>query len=328
MAKPVKTPEGTWRIQFMVRGTRAGGTFPTKRAAENFQAKETARLLSQDPAAPVSNKTLEDALVDYAKKVSPTKRSSRWELNRLQAYRSHGLPLDKPLRNVSTADLALWRDRRLAVTARGTVLRDMTLLGNVFEVARREWQWIETNPMKDVRRPQSPDHRERLIGFREIRVMLRALRHAPQVRSVGCAVSHAFLLALSTGMRAGEICALKWPDVESDHVVLHISKTGKGRKVPLSAVGIRIIERMRGWDADSVFGLTSQTLDANFRKYRDRAGLSGFTFHDSRHTACTRIAMIPGMTELMLCKIMGWSSLKQALTYFNPQVSTMAKLLQ
>ena len=51
----------------------------------------------------------------------------------------------------------------------------MTLLGSVLEVARREWQWIPTNPMRDVKRPANPDHRERIISGLEVRQMLRAL---------------------------------------------------------------------------------------------------------------------------------------------------------
>jgi integrase len=128
-------------------------------------------------------------------------------------------------------------------------------------------------------------------------------------------------------MRAGELCAIRWPDVKADHVVLHVSKTGAGRHVPVSAVGLRILKRMKGWDSETVFGLKPQTLDANFRKYRDRAGLKGFTFHDSRHTAATRVALLPNMTLLMLCKIFGWKNPKQAMTYFNPTTRQMAALL-
>lgn len=78
----------------------------------------------------------------------------------------------------------------------------------------------------------------------------------------------------------------------------------------------RIIEAMRGWDEVYVFGLKSPTLDALFRKYRTRAGLSGFTFHDTRHTAATRLA---GRVDVLtLCKIFGWKNPKRAMTYYNP----------
>jgi integrase len=86
-----------------------------------------------------------------------------------------------------------------------------------------------------------------------------------------------------------------------------------------------LIERMRGWDERLVFGIKPASLDAMFRKYRDRAGLEGFTWHDSRHTAATRLSR--KVDVLTLCKIFGWSNTKQALTYFNPSASDIAKRL-
>lgn len=160
--------------------------------------------------------------------------------------------------------------------------------------------------------------------------MLRAMgwRSRAPVRSVAQAVGWCFVLALQTGMRAGELCGLRWQDVRGDFVVLHAgeTKTGKGREVPLSPTAQRSIAALRGWDEALVFGLRAQTLDAMFRKYRGRAGLGGFTFHDARHTAATRLA--PMVDVLTLCKIFGWSSATRALTYFNPTGRQLAMLLQ
>lgn len=327
MAKPKKTAEGTWRIQFMVNGVRDGGTFPTARAANEYQAARTSEILALASGGGGSVYTLDQALTKYAEEVSPKKRGERFEVVRLTAYRRHDLPLKKKLSEVTTADLVKWRDSRLKVTARGSVLRDMTLLGNVFEIARREWQWIQVNPMRDVGRPQNPDHREVVIHGWQIRRMLRAMGHGGPVRSVSQAVAMCFLVALSTGMRAGELCALRWSDVHEDFVRLRTSKTGKGRDVPLSAYARRQIARMRGYDPLLVFGIDSQSLDSNFRKYRKRAKLDGFTFHDSRHTAATRLAMSRKVDALQLCRIMGWKNPKQAMTYFNPTASQLAALL-
>lgn len=98
--------------------------------------------------------------------------------------------------------------------------------------------------------------------------------------------------------------------------------------MPLSALGHRIIEHVRGWDVEHVFGLKSQSLDANFRKYRERARLSGFAFHDARHTAAMRLAVKRSINPLILYKIFGWKQTKMALTYFNPTASQMAGMLQ
>jgi integrase len=310
----------------MVRGVRDGGTFPTAREANEYQARRTAEILSAAKALPGSGKTLRDALRRYAEEVSPTKRGEAKEIIRLAAFERQRLPLDRPLRDITPADLALWRDSRLAINARGSVLRDMTLLGSVLEVARREWGWVATNAMRDVRRPANPDHRRRLISGPEVRRMLRAMGYARgPARSVSQAAALAFLLALATGMRAGEICGLTWDRVKVDHVVLLVTKNGTPRDAPLSRAARRIIERARGFDPVLVFGLRSQTLDALFRKYRDRAGLDGFTFHDARHTAATRLALSGRVDALKLCAIMGWKNPRQAMTYFNPTASQLAR---
>ena len=324
-ARPIKTAQGTWRIQIEVRGARDSGTFPTKREAEAWAITRRAELLASADGRGGQVFTLRQALLKYAREISPTKRGVRAEQIRLTAFESHPLPLDRPLASVTTAELVQWRDARLAVNARGSVLRDMTLLGGVFELARREWQWIPVNPMRDVRRPAEPDHRTRVISGREVRAMLRAMGHARHVRTVSQAAAYAFLLALFTGMRAGEVCALRWPDVAADHVRLHTSKTGHGRDVPLTAGAQAVIARMRGWDAESVFALTPQTLDSLFRRYRARAGLAGVTFHEARHTAATRLA--GRLHVLELCKVFGWRSTTQALTYYNPDASAIARRL-
>lgn len=153
--------------------------------------------------------------------------------------------------------------------------------------------------------------------------MLRQLGWAPgRVRSMSQAAAVCFLLALMTGMRAGELCGLRWADVRADHVRLQDGKTGK-RDVPLTPGAARTIERMKGFDKELVFGLKTQTLDALFRRARERAGLEGFTFHDSRHTAATRLAQ--QLHVLDLCKVFGWKQTTRALTYYNPSASELAK---
>lgn len=325
MATPKKTEQGTWRIQIEVRGVRDSSTQPTKRDALEWAAKRTTELKAMATGKGGTVKTLEQALDRYAEEVSPTKRGEAKEIIRLEAFKRQALPVKRKLSELTTADLVDWRNSRLKVNARGSVLRDMTLLGSVLETARKEWQWIQVNPMREVTRPANPDHRNRLITGPEVRQMLRALGYGVPVRSVSQAVAAAFLMALSTGMRAGELCGLRWVDVKGDFVHLPMTKNGASRDVPLSAVGQKLLERMKGWDEDLVFGIKSQTLDALFRKARGKAKLDGFTFHDSRHTAATRLAQ--RLHVLDLCKVFGWKNPAMAAVYYNESASSIAKRL-
>ena len=104
--------------------------------------------------------------------------------------------------------------------------------------------------------------------------------------------------------------------------------------MPLSRVAQRVIERMRGFDDVLVFGLQTASLDALFRKARGRAGLEGFTFHDSRHTAATHIAGrmksngIPAQQAVFdFCRMFGWTKIDQALVYFNASASEISARL-
>ena len=118
---------------------------------------------------------------------------------------------------------------------------------------------------------------------------------------------------------------MQWRQVFEKHVHLPITKSGRSRNVPLSSKARSLLRRMKGWDDESVFGLQAPTLDALFRKSRSRAGLDGFTWHDTRHTSATMISR--QISVLDLCKMFGWTDPKMAMTYYNPHASRIADLL-
>ncbi|KAF1021852.1 MAG: Tyrosine recombinase XerC [Paracidovorax wautersii] len=333
MATPIKTAAGTWRVQIKVGETRDAATFPTKREAIEWAEARRLELRQErggKAAGKGAGKTLKDAVDRYMEEITSTKRGENFENTRLLAFlRDPLFPSKKLIGDVGTDDMARWRDGRQAKVKPGTVLREITIMTHLFDVARREWRWISANPMDDMRRPSKPAHRERVISGPEIRRMLRVMgwsRHKP-VRSAGQAVAACFLGALQTGMRAGELCGLEWSDVRANYCVLHDgkTKTGKGRHVPLTPAALRNLESMRGWDDATVMGIQTKSLDALFRKYRERAGLSGFTFHDTRHTAATRMAQ--RLHVLDLCKVFGWTNTARALTYYNPSAADIAARL-
>ena len=129
-------------------------------------------------------------------------------------------------------------------------------------------------------------------------------------------------------MRAGEICSLKWADIDFARRLAHlpITKNGDSRNVPLSRRALEIIRQLEGIDADSVFALGASTLDVLFRRARDNCGITDLHFHDSRREALTRMAKkVPVET---LAKISGHRDLRILLNvYYNPDMAEVADLL-
>ncbi|EFI63645.1 integrase family protein [Comamonas thiooxydans] len=337
MSAPQKTPSGSWRIQVFYKGARDAATFPTQREARAWADARRTELRAAAEGGAVAAKirgeafNLNDAMKKYGEEVSPEKRGARWELLRIEAITTKHphWPGKRRMAELDAQDLIQWRDARLKAVSKGTVLREIALVSHVLDTARQDWGWITSNPMADVRRPKTPDHRERIIAGPEIRAMLRQLEWTRGRRATTTkhAVAHCFIAALQTGMRASEIANLEWDDVRDSFCILHTgrTKTGKGRQVPLTHAARRNIEMMRGFHDVLVFGVEAASLDALFRRHRAKAELDGFTFHDTRHTAATRMAQV--LHVLDLCKAFGWTDTKRALTYYNPTGSDIAARL-
>lgn len=325
----IKPHSKGYRAFVCVNYIRDSSIFRTKREAEIWAARRETELRTGANLPLCEKYTLANTIERYRDEVSPTKRGHNWEFLRLNAFlRDKTLPIHKPLSQCTPDAIGKYRDARLQLVAKSTVLRELGLLSSMLEEARREWKWIESNPVKDVRKPRAPDHRNVIITKSQIKQVLNHLDYTKDmpVRSISCACGFAFLFALRTGMRAGEICSLTWANVQDDYCILPVTKT-KPRNVPLSKKSKFIIEHMKGFDKSLVFGIQTNTLDAMFRRARNRAKLEGFTFHDARHTAATWMVNSGKVNVLDLCKIYGWSSTSMALTYFNPSASQLAKKL-
>ncbi|WP_421685024.1 tyrosine-type recombinase/integrase [Tritonibacter mobilis] len=258
----------------------------------------------------------------YAREVSSKKRGYKWEALRLNRWGQSDLG-DKILSELSPADFAAWRDARLQKVAPSTVRREMTLMGSVFSVARREWGLIGDSPLTDVRKPQEAAARDRLPTSAELERL--ELSAGDDLNNATARAFHAFLFAGETAMRAGEIVGMKWEhiDLERRVVDLPMTKNGTSRQVPLSRRAVEMLERLP--ESDPVFSLDSRQLDVLWRKVRDRAAVEGLTFHDSRHWAITMLAK--KLDVMDLARMVGHRNVNQLLTYYNESAEDLAKRL-
>jgi len=306
----VITHKNGWRAHVCVNGKRESKTFALKRQAQAWAESRTAELRAGGKA---SGRTLAQALARFAEEVAPGRRGEEWEVKRIKAFEKH-LPTLLRLDMLTAGTFAEWRDKRLTEVKASSVLREAALLNTIFETARREWGWIESNPLKDVKMPSAPRHRERIVTGPELRAVLRWLRFGRTIGTDTQAVGACALLALFTGMRSGELTTLEWHQVQHDHIKLDKTKTDEPRNVPLTHGAAALLDRLRGRHATSVLDLDPRTRDVLFRRARLASGGAGFTFHDLRHTAATRFANSGRVSVLELCKIMAIMNRLLALT--------------
>ncbi|HEU4708402.1 MAG TPA: hypothetical protein VFS17_03740, partial [Methylophilaceae bacterium] len=208
MASITKVANG-YRAQVYVKGLRDSAIRRTKREAEIWAAQRTIELRDEVQKSPALKHTLEFAIDKYVEEVVPTKRGNVKEEIRFQAMKRE-LPIHLPIGKITPEILGNWRDDMLKKKglSPGTVLRYLGQASSMFEHVRREWRWIESNPVKDVRKPSEPPHRNVTITRQQIHAMLKEFGYSPSKapRSITQACAIAFLFALRTGMRAGEIC--------------------------------------------------------------------------------------------------------------------------
>lgn len=204
-----------------------------------------------------------------------------------------------------------WRDRMLEGVSPKTAANAMTFLGGVFRHALRK-KWINHNPMQGVPKPTAKrSHDIRFLTREEIAALLRA---APKdaTGQLDCA---AILVSAQTGLRQGELLALRWKDVDFAASVVRVRQSAglggvdtpksrrSNRATPLSPQAAAALEgvfqasRWRG-DDDYVFAhpATGRVQDAsNLRKrFADilkAAQLDRHVrWHDLRHSFGTSMA--------------------------------------
>ncbi|MEX0914501.1 MAG: site-specific integrase [Wenzhouxiangellaceae bacterium] len=311
-----------------MKGQRCAASFTTKREAQAWASREETRL-REDAAGLIPNRPFKDLLERYSSEVSSKKQGAVREQKMIDVILRDPVA-GVSLRILAPTDIAAWRDRRLKQVSGATVVREMTILSHACTVARREWGWVRVNPVSDVRRPPPTAARTRRPSAEETEKLLHALgysREAPP-ETATARVGAAYLFAIETAMRAGEICNLEWQHVNERHVHLPRTKNGYARDVPLSAEARRIIEQLRSLNGDegAVFAVSTASLDVLFRKAKARALIEDLHFHDTRREALTRLSTAFNVMEL--ARISGHRDLRVLQNvYYAPTVSDLADKL-
>jgi integrase len=197
-----------------------------------------------------------------------------------------------------------------------TVLHYHRILSQALKQAVK-WQILPRNPA-DAVEPPRPKHKEMLALDEDQTAIL--INHAN-----GTALYMPILLAVTTGMRRGEVLALRWSDVDLDSGILSVTRTleksrygglnfkqpkiQKGRRtISLPALAVDALRQHRveqaelilrlgaGWNEgglvcmkDAGDPINPNTLTSGFASFIRKADLPKIRFHDLRHTHATHL---------------------------------------
>ena len=292
-----------WHAQIRRKGwPRQTATFRTKKDARNWARgieSEMDRGLFVDRSAS-HRATLKDLIDLYLIDVTdkrPSEHSRVSERSRLERFlREEGELCAHAVINLTPEHFEDYRDRRLQqrvgdakkTIAPGTVKRELTMLKRVIDYRKRRLGLL-INPVntEDVARPVVNDERD---------VRLTPGEKAKLLEACGNARNPLLLpfveMGFETGARRGSLLGLTWDDVdlESRTATLRGVKNSRSPEtiinhtIGLSPRALEVLKDLpRSGEDERVFPITPNALRLAFNRARERAGVSHFRFHDTRH---------------------------------------------
>lgn len=352
MASVSKTPQGRYRVLWRESGIKRQKNFKTL-----AEAKRYAALMELSPEAKRARITLAALLEEYRDKETPKKKGAPKETMRINNLMERPFT-QKMLSDITSTDISDYIELRAqeksskynGLISPSTIIKELNILSAVFAYGIKKGLLVK-NPVKGVKRPKPPEHRERVASDDDIQRLLQCSGwdgvSVPD--SLVKLTMAAFLFACKTGMRSGEILAVEeaWIEGRVIHLPREATKTDSHRDVALSKEALRILDlvRARGDKPQLFGGLSDMTRDALWRKIRDRAGLGpvldsegrvvkeGLNFHDSRATFATWAASpdprtgAPRLDVLALARQTGHKNLKHLQWYYRASAEDIANRL-
>lgn len=196
---------------------------------------------------------------------------------------------EKRISQIKAVDIQRFYDMLSRKLASGTVRRIHTTLHGILKAAAQA-RLIPRNPVGEVTPPKF-SHREKKVLTAE------QVDHLMEVIQKDALWHDLFYTELTTGLRRGELCGLRWEDFDAVNGTLKICRTVRREKGKGLTTG----------DTKTYAGTRTITLPPSLAvllKERKRAGLPDIRFHDLRHTFATH-ALTSGVDVKTLSGILG-----------------------
>lgn len=322
-----KNGKPQYRVQVRLKGfPTQSATFQRKTDAKKWAAQTESAIQEGRHFATVESKkhTLSKAIDRYIEAILPTKPKSAakqksqlvWWRDKIGAY---------TLADVTPQLIAEHRDllmkektNRGGMRSPSTAIRYLAVISHLFTIAIKEWGWVDNNPVLRIMKPKEPKGRTRFLSEDERPLLLEACKRseAPYLYPV-------VVLALSTGMRQGEIMNLEWKDIDFNkaRITLWETKNGEIRVVPLAGLAFDLIKnhsKIRKLKVDLLFPGLNQSRPVDLRKpwlaTLKECGIKDFKFHDLRHSAASYLLM-NGASLPEIAGVLGHKTLQMVQRY-------------
>ncbi len=250
---------------------------------------------------------------------------------------------NKPLSAITVEDVEGWRLKRINEGIEpSTVRRDLDALSSVLTRAVK-LDKLANNPVRRVERPKidrTPKVRyldaaeerrirkalsERDAEMRKARESANRWRKArkqdplPPLPYFGDHLTPAVLISMNTGMRRGELLALRWANVDMKGKQLTVegatAKAGQTRHIPLNDEALDVLKK---WKEQAPAGDRVIAVDTGFKtawaSLLERAKITKFRWHDLRHHFASRLVQA-GVPLNTVRELLGHGSMAMTLRY-------------
>jgi integrase len=232
----------------------------------------------------------------------------------------------RKIKTITDGDIRTYKQFRLSTPTKygnqraiATVNKELNKLKRMFNIAVRE-QWLSRNVFSNGESLISQEeHRTRVLSIDEEKRLLVAIESNPRRSHIKGIV----LIGLDCALRRGEIFSLKWSDVDFVARTITVrafnAKTARKRTTAMTkrvyAELYLLWENSIKDENELVFGV-SVTIKTAWKKICREADIEDFHFHDTRHTAITRMIRA-GLPPVEIMKVSGHSTLSAFNIYAN-----------
>jgi len=327
MASIVKRGPNQWQVK--IRRTSqpiVSKTFFSKPEAERWARKQEVKMDEGKHQAKRDNHniTFAELLTRYRDEITIHKKSKVSEINKIENLLK--LPMfKKRIRNVTSSDIANYRDQRLKDVKGSTVIKDINLMGHCIDIAIKEWGVnLANNPVRRIRRPTVDKPRDRRLNSGEEKRLFDTIEKHSRLTWLRQIV----IIAIETAMRRGEILNMQWHHVDFEKRTVHLpdTKNGETRDVPLSEKAIEILNEISKDKTPFIFPISPDSLKKAYQRVIKKSGIEGLRFHDLRHEATSRFFEL-GLNTMQVSAITGHKDLAMLKRYTHLRAEDLAKMI-